>query len=669
MANADRKSCVHAPDRRGTGMVFPTLLLGLGLVLGGASGGWANQDPPGCSGTGVTLELRAFDAGGLEIPLDVAVKECQEISYQAKIAKPAGSTCAFEGGTITISTPDGVPHNATPVGGVPCLGGTIFPCIPGVNSIDSVAIDYVVDEADVSGGFILASVSYTAAFSHTGTPHTPGVPSAGTALPLTVELCPVDECNTGECTTDLITGAGVCIPEEPSTACEDTDNNPCTEAGCELESPEIGTCVQTHVLPDSKPCGDPNADECADPGCDGAGNCDPMHFPLPASVPCGDSDQNVCTEAGCDGLGSCDQRHVLPDSKPCPDDGTECAAPGCDGAGNCDQRHSPEPPSGPCGDTDQNDCTEAGCDGLGTCDQRHVLPDSKPCPDTENECVAAGCDGAGNCDQNHVLEQDSTPCTDTDGVECTTPGCNGLGECDQEHIPCPDNDHYKCYKTKQLGAKFAKRNVALEDQFETTVASVLTPRRFCNPVDKNGEGINDSTAHMMCYKITEPRFQRRDVVVENQFGVQTLTVLRPYDLCVPAEKDGVPSGLNMNHFKCYTVAEGSPKFSEQQVDLADQFETKATTVIRPRLLCNPVDKNGEGIVDANNHLTCYAIRDAAGQPRLQPQQVEVEDQFALQDLNTLTGDCRKLSYLCVPSTKRIASPSGAFLDATTGALD
>jgi len=211
--------------------------------------------------------------------------------------------------------------------------------------------------------------------------------------------------------------------------------------------------------------------------------------------------------------------------------------------------------------------------------------------------------------------------------------------------------------------------VTLDDQFSTTNTTVLKPRHFCNPVEKNGEGISDPTAHMMCYKIKEPKFQRQEVVVENQFGQQTLTVLRPYSLCVPAEKDGVPSELSIDHMKCYRVAQGPPKFPQLQVDLDDQFETKVTTVRKPRMLCTPVEKNGEGMIAPENHLTCYSIRDAAGQPKFQPRGVDVTDQFAEQDLNTLRGDCRKGSYLCVPSTKRIPSPSRAFLDLTTGVMD
>jgi len=234
----------------------------------------------------------------------------------------------------------------------------------------------------------------------------------------------------------------------------------------------------------------------------------------------------------------------------------------------------------------------------------------------------------------------------------------------------PPNDHYKCYRTTQVGSpRFAQRAVTLEDQFGTTNTTVERPRRFCNPVDKGGEGIDDPTAHLMCYDVREQRFERQAVVVENQFGKQTLTIIRPYDLCVPAEKDGVPSELNINHFKCYKVSQGSPKFAEREVDLSDQFETRATRVRRPRLLCNPVDKEGEGVPDPENHLVCYMIKDASGQPKFQGIQVDVADQFGKQDLSTLRGDCRKASYLCVPSTKRLASPSGAFLDVQGSPLD
>jgi endoglycosylceramidase len=233
-------------------------------------------------------------------------------------------------------------------------------------------------------------------------------------------------------------------------------------------------------------------------------------------------------------------------------------------------------------------------------------------------------------------------------------------------------DHFKCYKTRQVGQRFASRDVTLEDQFVTTNTTVVKPRRFCNPADKDGEGIGDPTAHVMCYKIKEPRFERRKVVVENQFGEQTLTVTRPDTLCLPAEKDAVPSDLNINHFKCYKVreAKGTPKFAPpHDVDLGDQFETKVTRVMRPKYLCTPVATDGQGIPDPEGHLMCYKIKDAPGQPRFQRQEIDIEDQFAEQDLKTVRGDCRRSTFLCVPSTKRIASPSGAFIEMGSGLLD
>src|SRR4029079_8260469 len=97
----------------------------------------------------------------------------------------------------------------------------------------------------------------------------------------------------------------------------------------------------------------------------------------------------------------------------------------------------------------------------------------------------------------------------------------------------------------------------------------------------------------------EPGFVRRSVVTHNRFGDQTLTIVRPDSLCVPAEKDGVQSALNLNRFKCYRVAQQrGEKFGPRSVMLADQFEARATTVQKPVLFCNPVDANGEGIADA-----------------------------------------------------------------------
>ncbi len=528
--------------------------------------------------------------------------------------------------------------------------------------------------------------------------------------------------------TDILDDLGCdSVNKADSTPCTDNDGNVCTTAGCD----GLGNCDQMHVTPDSAPCPGPGT-ECTTPGCDGAGNCDPLHVPKPDSTPCTDTgnecaaagcqagicnqnhvpspdstpctdnDGNVCTIAGCEG-GSCVQAHVTPSSTPCPGPGTACTTPGCDGAGNCDPLHVPKPDSTPCTDTgnecaaagceagvcdqnhvpapnstpctdnDGNVCTVAGCEG-GSCVQAHVTPDSTPCPDTGNECAAAGCNGAGACDQLHVPAQDSTPCTDNDGNLCTSAGCDGLGTCDQLHLTDPDpecgGDHYKCYKAR---AQSQQRSVSLVDQFGPSTATVRSPDRFCNPVNKNGEGIDDPQAHLNCYRIREPRGPSRNVIVNNQFGEQRLTTSRAHSLCVPAIKDeiGDLDDLDINHFKCYRVrrSRGEPPFDELDVSLIDQFENKNTTVKRAFVLCNPVNKNGEGVPDPATHITCYRIEDVAGQPPFVPVQPNVTDQFVVQDLQTKRRtDCGATRTLCVPSTKRIASPSGAFLDGGAGLL-
>jgi hypothetical protein len=266
----------------------------------------------------------------------------------------------------------------------------------------------------------------------------------------------------------------------------------------------------------------------------------------------------------------------------------------------------------------------------------------------------------------------SFPC-EADGDPCTIDHCDGAGSCvfmsPGQGPECAD-DHYKCYKSR---ADFEQRSVSLVDQFGQSTATVLRPDRFCNPVDKNNEGINNPDAHLNCYRIREPSGPSRDVVVNNQFGDLRLTATKAHSLCVPAIKDQVGNldDLGINHFKCYRVRRtpGFAAFTRRDVPLADQFEIKNTTVVRPFVLCNPVNKNGEGVPDPTNHLICYRIKDVSGQAPFVPVQPNVTDQFVVQDLQTLRRtDCRRARLLCVPSSKRIASPSGAFLDGGASSL-
>ena len=108
-----------------------------------------------------------------------------------------------------------------------------------------------------------------------------------------------------------------------------------------------------------------------------------------------------------------------------------------------------------------------------------------------------------------------------------------------------------------------------------------------------------------------------------------------------------PAQASWEHFSCYKI-DPHGKFKPRDVRLEDQFARYAAHVVRPVMLCNPVDKNGEGIRDKERHLVCYEIKaDPAGKA---PKAVDVvtENQFQEQGMTAVLPP----DILCVPSKKR-----------------
>ncbi len=216
-------------------------------------------------------------------------------------------------------------------------------------------------------------------------------------------------------------------------------------------------------------------------------------------------------------------------------------------------------------------------------------------------------------------------------------------------------DHFKCYKVKDSQTpKFVQiPSVSLADQFETKNHKVVKPSALCNPVDKNGEGINDPDRHLVCYTAPQApqqaKFVKQQVQTVNQFGTLQLEATAASELCVPSAKNGAGSE-DLNHYKCYKVKDlKNPKFEQiPSVSLADQFETKNHKVTKVATLCNPVDKNGEGIFDAENHMVCYTAPQAPGQAKFVKPNVVTDNQFGHLGLQATAA-----STLCVPSTKTL----------------
>jgi uncharacterized repeat protein (TIGR01451 family) len=257
-----------------------------------------------------------------------------------------------------------------------------------------------------------------------------------------------------------------------------------------------------------------------------------------------------------------------------------------------------------------------------------------------------------------------SPLSDTatvTGVETDPAAANNSATAETMISPPTELDHFKCYKTKQIGTKFDPRRVVLTDQFNTERVNVVRPEAFCAPVDKDGSGINDPSAHLACYKIRDvrgdefPKFQKRRVEVTDQFGTHTLLLKKTRSLCLPSSKAPVgevpgspPTGLD--HFKCYKTKQIGTKFDPRQVVLTDQFNMERVNVVRPEAFCAPVDKDGSGINDPSAHLACYKIRDVRGDefPKFRKRRVEAADQFG-----THTLLLKKTRTLCLPSSKTV----------------
>lgn len=273
------------------------------------------------------------------------------------------------------------------------------------------------------------------------------------------------------------------------------------------------------------------------------------------------------------------------------------------------------------------------------------------------------------CDDGNTLDGDC--CSSTcqvanvgqacdDGNDCTTGEACAAGAC-ASGTPDPGAciDHYLCYKTKAT-TPFTPRSATLADQFESRSVEVQKPKALCLPANKNGEGIHDPATHEKSYQI-KPAVKpapRVNLLVEDQFGTLRVDAIKPDRLLVPTTKGlgsppAPPAPGVADHYQCYKarITPGTAKFPRGvQVLVSDQFTSpaKRLDVKRPRRLCNPVDKNGEGIERATAHLMCYRVKPAMGQPKHVHVvgQIHTQNQFGAERLDTI-----KEEELCVPAVK------------------
>jgi len=106
----------------------------------------------------------------------------------------------------------------------------------------------------------------------------------------------------------------------------------------------------------------------------------------------------------------------------------------------------------------------------------------------------------------------------------------------------------------------------------------------------------------------------------------------------------VSAQIERQHYQCYDVLSHDSEES-RDIKLSDQFGGSGGLVGHPVRLCNPVDKNGEGIPNQDVHLVCYAIRT---EPGSQVRSVIISNQFG--EAKLFVGE---RDTLCVPSKKQI----------------
>ena len=174
----------------------------------------------------------------------------------------------------------------------------------------------------------------------------------------------------------------------------------------------------------------------------------------------------------------------------------------------------------------------------------------------------------------------------------------------------------------------------------------------------------------------------RSLRIINTIGTVVVDTAKPDTLFVPTAKSlaapaaPLPTPAALDHFKCYTVklrkkvcAGNASKTCKRdndcdvdgpcllkfrkdlQATVQDQFTgtPKTFVVKKPTRLCTAVDKNGEGLQNADRNLLCYQVKPVSGAPAAVPHPgVHLTNQFGRELVDT-----GKEVELCVPSVRAL----------------
>jgi hypothetical protein len=126
-------------------------------------------------------------------------------------------------------------------------------------------------------------------------------------------------------------------------------------------------------------------------------------------------------------------------------------------------------------------------------------------------------------------------------------------------------DHFKCYRVRAKGVPH--RTVTMADAFGARTVTLGKPALFCNPADKNGEGIPSPTDHLTCYKAKPSRVTAPpSATVDDQFSAADgrslqVNLRRLAYLCVPSQSSAQPSTTSTTTGTTTTTTLGVPTCS------------------------------------------------------------------------------------------------------------
>jgi hypothetical protein len=157
--------------------------------------------------------------------------------------------------------------------------------------------------------------------------------------------------------------------------------------------------------------------------------------------------------------------------------------------------------------------------------------------------------------------------------------------------------------------------------------------------------------HFLCYEVKRIQFSDIPVTVEDRFGTRIEEVRYPKQLCNPTDKNEEGIGDPTDHLTAYALT--VPRFEKRRdLMVSDQFGTHRLDALRPDFLMVPSGKDGVPQQPPLDHFQCYRVKGSRGTPRFLRRTVSVANQFESTTLTVV-----KPRRLCAPASKNGEDPT------------